>query len=753
MALVPALPMLGLALCLVGGTAALVIASRRSARDVVSDLLDHDPASEGSAAPARGDDTHAAALELGLISRAELRRARLIERACPFVGAAVGVVARSFLGEPSGLGMFVAAGMGFAGGTLVAGARARRRAERLNDALDFYLPIMMENVVMAVEAGLDVVSALNRVVAVTTAEKPVAEHDPVSRLLARVLERTEGGWGFEEALKDVAAKVGHHSVRHAFIHLGLAYREGGELVAPLRELSHSTQLYFQESIEERIAKLPVKATAPLLCTFTGLIICFITVPLIQVMTLTEKATPQSVPSNVSGERGITTILFAFMVLPILYFLFTLGLDLRVYSTESAYHQQVLDEATLGATRHLPRVEAARASVATYLAERGIAGATITATTSEVAVTLSAAVELSFPRLLGVNAGVPYGVYSRARVNPVDAFVAVDLGAYLAPDVVNGEVWGESGTWGAASYFESFPRQPEPPLDPRRLTAQCFNPALSAVKRSAVRAFDYLAAFQTNRVGLGIYPGNGYHLEVLRPLTPQPHPGGDFARYVNRYVRSEDCWRAAVAETWLEGYRFPGSGLSGGSPPDQATLLTPAGGFDAAAAGSVRAVDAVWGSVVRSPHLTSAGTADFGEVLAGLYSQIFGAPLDQSRGGLALNPRRVGIIFAGDVPREGGERFPAPSVVTALDEWLGRFGATALERRAHVRIYLVTFRHPGVAGLPTVSADLRTYAASRVVESEAGSFRFDSFEVEDGEEALEALVNYVVLDRQGGYLAR
>jgi hypothetical protein len=75
------------------------------------------------------------------------------------------------------------------------------------------------------------------------------------------------------------------AVRHCFIHLAVAHEEGGELVMPLKELSDSTQLYYQETVDEEIAKLPVKATMPLLLTFAGLILLFLTSPLVQVTKL------------------------------------------------------------------------------------------------------------------------------------------------------------------------------------------------------------------------------------------------------------------------------------------------------------------------------------------------------------------------------------------------------------------------------------------------------------------------------------
>ena len=102
---------------------------------------------------------------------------------------------------------------------------------------------------------------------------------------------TEAGLPFSDALEYVAEKIESSPLRHAFIHLGVAHKEGGEIVAPLRELSDSTQLYFQESIEEEIAKMPVKATAPLLCTFAGLLIFFLASPLVQIISFIAKAKP------------------------------------------------------------------------------------------------------------------------------------------------------------------------------------------------------------------------------------------------------------------------------------------------------------------------------------------------------------------------------------------------------------------------------------------------------------------------------
>jgi Flp pilus assembly protein TadB len=158
------------------------------------------------------------------------------------------------------------------------GVRSRREIRKM----EFYLPVVMERIVMAVSAGLDVLPAM--------AEASKGGVDPISKLFERVVELAGKGITVEYSLRTLANQSNCPALKHAFVHLALAHKEGGELVRPLRELSDATQSYYQETVEEEIARLPVKAVLPLVLTFTGLIICFLTVPLIQVSSLTSKVT-------------------------------------------------------------------------------------------------------------------------------------------------------------------------------------------------------------------------------------------------------------------------------------------------------------------------------------------------------------------------------------------------------------------------------------------------------------------------------
>jgi Flp pilus assembly protein TadB len=166
--------------------------------------------------------------------------------------------------------------LGGALGELHHRGRRDREAGLLKRRLEFFLPTAMERMVMAVGSGLDIIPAL--------AEAARKSSDPVSDVFRKIVSLSEGGLRVEQAITIVADEVPSSAVKHALVHLGLAYKQGGEVVRPLKELSDATQTQYQETVEEEIAKLPVKAVIPLVLTFTGLIVCFLTVPIMQVKT-------------------------------------------------------------------------------------------------------------------------------------------------------------------------------------------------------------------------------------------------------------------------------------------------------------------------------------------------------------------------------------------------------------------------------------------------------------------------------------
>ncbi len=185
-------------------------------------------------------------------------------------------------------------------GYIVAQSKLRARENRFQHQIVFYLPVVMERIVMAVQSGLDVVPALKAIEQIELSIQPEKnpQIDAVTLLLRRIVSLTEAGMSFEASVEDVTNLIDSHAFRHALIHLAVAHKEGGEIIYPLRELSDATQLYFQESVEEDIARMPIKATLPLLLTFAGLIITFMTGPLVQIMNVS--ANPTFVTENTKG---------------------------------------------------------------------------------------------------------------------------------------------------------------------------------------------------------------------------------------------------------------------------------------------------------------------------------------------------------------------------------------------------------------------------------------------------------------------
>jgi Flp pilus assembly protein TadB len=203
-----------------------------------------------------------------------------VRRRAWLVGAVLVTIGHGLFAGFSVVGSAIFAAIGVLAGELFS-SRWRERGKNLHlRQLEFYLPAAMERVVLGVAAGLDIVPALR--------EASQESKDPVSSILQRIVSLCESGVPVESAFEIASQQVASVSVKHACIHLALAHKRGGEIVRPLKELSDATMIAYQETVEERIAKLPVQAVLPLVITFAGLIVCFLTIPLIQVSSITKR---------------------------------------------------------------------------------------------------------------------------------------------------------------------------------------------------------------------------------------------------------------------------------------------------------------------------------------------------------------------------------------------------------------------------------------------------------------------------------
>ena len=220
-----------------------------------------------------------------------IREKRLLAtklKTLPICCAVLSLSVQILLGSIQFPGILIYSGMGAALGYIISRYKLRALASEYKRSLEFNLPVVMERLVMAVQAGHHLLSALENIVSLERKQAKGSQLDPVTTLLEIALRLTVAGMPFNKSTKIVSNLTDVSAVRHAFVHLGVAHEQGGDLISPLKELSEATQQYYQESIEEHIAKLPIKATMPLLCTFLGMIIMFITPQILRIMNLANQ---------------------------------------------------------------------------------------------------------------------------------------------------------------------------------------------------------------------------------------------------------------------------------------------------------------------------------------------------------------------------------------------------------------------------------------------------------------------------------
>lgn len=144
----------------------------------------------------------------------------------------------------------------------------RKIAQRQEDIL-FYLPLVIEQIVIGVSSSLDVGPCIMRVIAMADERD---SHNSVTELLALVQHYTRTGTSLEEALGRVGRQSGHTELKHTFMSLAQVARHGGEVTKQLQNLADAVATQRESSIDEKIRKLELKATGPVALVFFGFMI-------------------------------------------------------------------------------------------------------------------------------------------------------------------------------------------------------------------------------------------------------------------------------------------------------------------------------------------------------------------------------------------------------------------------------------------------------------------------------------------------
>ncbi len=511
--------------------------------------------------------------------------------------------------------------------------------------------------------------------------------------------------------------------------------------------------------------------------------------------------------NTRSQKGSLTMFIAFVILPILFFLFTLSLDLSMYYTSAQRAQKVVDDAVLYAHRFLPSQTSAEQAANLYIQQNTPnfdlqkSSATVTAGNDFIEVNFQNSITLTFASLLGIgdgNLALPYSVTALARSTPLDIFMAIDTSSYLAPNPLGSadKAWGESNYWPEAYYFEHERKvfrveegstsSNGQVLAARLATQQCFNPVFSELKRAAIQIYDYLGNFDLNYIGLGFYPFTGADLDIARmPLKPgerNPKPENvsdnigeaDF-NTVNGSIFVNNSLCAAAAETETnrtsghDGYKFPQRSLnirqtiSNNYACSQSITDPISGNFNADFQQCLHARDVIWSQAV-SPT----SEQHFPNTLRTLNSELIWAiSQDKERGGLIDSVSKVGIVLAGDVPRIGNKRFPLTEDIInqevkselsdSLNATVKLISDNGQQRKINYTLLYVIFAHQGINDSKwdqrITELQKYLYEFNNTTLPNGSSFKIRLFVADSPQRLVNELLSLVLMQKRSVMIAR
>jgi len=146
----------------------------------------------------------------------------------------------------------------------------QRRIQKRDEEILFYLPLVIEQVVLGVSSSLDVGPCMKWIVEIADERD---SHNPVTELLALAQQYIKLGVATDESLCEVGKLSGNTELKHVFMSLAHVVRHGGEVTKQLQELANAVASQREVKVEAAIKSLEIKATGPvgmILASFMGL---------------------------------------------------------------------------------------------------------------------------------------------------------------------------------------------------------------------------------------------------------------------------------------------------------------------------------------------------------------------------------------------------------------------------------------------------------------------------------------------------
>ncbi len=214
----------------------------------------------------------------GIFSDAVKNRVELFSKCslvlCPLVALSLTYDLGWLLCTPA-----VLLGLGF--GAQIPRSYLKRAIQARDEEIMFYLPLVIEQLVIGVSSSLDVGPCIRWIVQMADERD---SHNAVTELLRYAQQYMKAGASMEDALLLVARLSGHTELKHVFMSLSQVSKHGGEITKQLQELANAVASQREARIEGKIKKLELEATGPVGLVFIAFMATFLSSLALQITT-------------------------------------------------------------------------------------------------------------------------------------------------------------------------------------------------------------------------------------------------------------------------------------------------------------------------------------------------------------------------------------------------------------------------------------------------------------------------------------
>lgn len=201
-------------------------------------------------------------------------RSHILSSLVSAVGACVvaGVLVGSFGGVR---GVFAGAAVGLYAGALGAACGLGIATRKLERTVLFELPLFLDTLVLAVEAGCAILPAIAQVVAI---RRDAGKRDPVTIAFDSLCALVSRGMPLRNALQEVGRFLPFRALQHALIHLDIAATDGGAIIPSIRSLADTAHSRWRMSVDARVRRLENYSVFPVFVAVMGLMLLMAALP-------------------------------------------------------------------------------------------------------------------------------------------------------------------------------------------------------------------------------------------------------------------------------------------------------------------------------------------------------------------------------------------------------------------------------------------------------------------------------------------